>query len=110
MDDEKVIVLPEAADMLRRLREVYDDPEIERNFYPRLVQYASDEVCIPGTIARMFMWSIVQYVWYNDYPDVMIGLLNTLVPAWIDAVVDDREFAEEAKAVHKEAKAENYII
>lgn len=108
--DQKVIVLPEAEDMLRRLREVYDDPEIERGLYPRFVQYSGDEVCIPGTIARMFIWSIVDYVWDNDYPDVMIGLVNTLVPAWIDAVVDDRAMAEQAKAVHKEFKADNYIF
>lgn len=53
-------------------------------------------------VVMMFSLKIHDFV-KSGYPESMTGILHMWVPAWIDALIDDKEVAEEAKQFHQEA-------
>ena len=99
--NNKVVTLPSAEEIISRLRKVNDDDYMTERFYSKIAQEAGRELVAPG-IVLMFTLKIHDFV-ESGYPEVMASLLHMYVPHYIDALVDDPEVAEAAKAFHQEA-------
>jgi len=100
---DKVVTLPSAEEIMSRLRKVdmgANDYMAER-FYPLIVQEAGRELVAQGVV--MMLTLKIHDFMSSGYPPVMTGILHMYVPQLIDALVDDKEIAEEAKRFHQEA-------
>jgi len=98
---DKVITLPDAKEIMNRLTKAYDDAYMAERFYPLIAQEAGHELVAKG-IVMMLTLKIHDFV-ASGYPPVMTGILHMYVPQFIDALVDDKDVAEESKRFHKEA-------
>jgi len=99
---KKVITLPNANEMMKRLRSVCDDGGMDERFYKaHLLPNAGRELVAEG-IVLMLTLSIYDFI-SSGYPRIMESILHGYVPMWIDALVDDKEVAGAAKAFHQEA-------
>jgi len=99
----KVVTLPNAQEIKERLEKVDmggNDYMAER-FYPLIAQDAGRELVAQGVI-MMLTLKIHDFV-LSGYPSVMFGILHMYVPQLIDALVDDKTVAEEAKRFHQES-------
>lgn len=96
--DKKVIVLPQAEEMIKRLTTVCDD-DLAQRLYRNVAQRAGEEK-VAGGVVMMFTLGI--YDVCQGYPPFMQGLMHGFVPMWIDALIDDKDVANEAKAFHEE--------
>ncbi|MCQ3944717.1 MAG: hypothetical protein DPW11_02995 [bacterium] len=97
--NDKVITLPSADEMIARLMKVQDD-ELAQSLYRNVAQRAGEEKVAAGII---MMFSLGIYDVCQGYPPMMQNLLSYNIPAWVDALVDDKEVADAAKAFWKEA-------
>lgn len=100
MPKDKVVKLPNREEMLKRLLKVSDESHFQERFYPILLQSAERELVAQGVV-MMLTLAIHDYV--QGMPPMMAGIVHMYVPQFIDALVDDKQVAEEAKAFHKEA-------
>lgn len=101
---EAVIVLPDAEEIIRRLKKVNDDAYTAKTFYPLIAQAAGHELIAEGVV-NMLTFKIYDYV-SAGYPPMMESLLHAWVPLYIDALVDNKEVAEAAKRFHQEVHQE----
>jgi len=102
-EQDKVVTLPSAEEIMSRLQKVdmgANDYMTER-FFPLIAQEASRELVAQGVV-MMLMLKIHDFM-SSGYPPAMIGILHMYVPQLIDALVDNKEIAEEAKRFHEEA-------
>lgn len=100
---DKVVTLPSAEEIMSRLSKVEmgaSDYMAER-FYPLIAQEAGRELVAQGVV--MMLTLKIHDFMSSGYPPVMTGILHMYVPQLIDALVDDKEIAEEAKSFHQEA-------
>ena len=97
---EKTIVLPTREDMLRRLIAVRDNSHYQERFYPILLKAAGQRRVAQGVV-MMFTLAIHDYT--QGLPPMMANLVYMDVPEFIDALVDDKEVAEEAKTFLEQA-------
>jgi hypothetical protein len=97
---DKAIVLPDRAEMLRRLVAVRDNSHYQERFYPILLKDAGQRRVAAGVV-MMFTLAIHDYT--QGMPPMVANLVHMDVPEFIDALVDDKEVAEAAKAFLKEA-------
>lgn len=100
---DNVVVLPNAEEIMNRLKKVNmgaNDYMTER-FFPFIAQEAGRELVAQGVV-MMLTLKIYDFM-QSGYPPAMEGILHMYVPQLIDALVDDKEVAEEAKCFHKEA-------
>lgn len=96
MSDQKFVVLPDADEIMRRLTTVSDD-KLQRQIYARVARHAGTEKVGEG-IVMLFLLAF-----YEVVPGgISSAVLWTLVPNWIDALVDDKQVVEEAKAFYSE--------
>lgn len=99
---EKVITLPGAEEMLARLIKVSDIGHAQEQFYPLLLEHAGTEKVAEG-VTMMLVLAICDYT--AGLPPMMAAVMFTMAPRFIDALVDDKEVAEQAKAMLQQALA-----
>lgn len=103
---DKVIVLPNAQEIMDRLKPVntgLDDYTYEK-FAPLIAAEAGRALVAEGVV-MMFVLKIHDFV-QSGYPASMEVGLHMFVPMMIDALIDDKEVAERAKAFHKKGMDE----
>ena len=73
----------------------FNDPVIER--FCTIIAYniAEQELDAIGVIMK-FIMEIVKFLSAGSYPGSLIGLLYSLIPHMVEALVDDEEAREEA--------------
>ncbi|KKQ93177.1 MAG: hypothetical protein UT66_C0023G0001 [candidate division CPR2 bacterium GW2011_GWC1_39_9] len=103
MTEDKVITLPNREEMEKRLLAVDDNSRLAERFYPLLVKHAGQERVATGVV-MMFTLAIHDYT--EGMPTMMAALLHWRIDKYIDALVDDKEVAEEAKQHFVEVRAE----
>ena len=97
-----VVTLPNSEETMSRLAKVEmgaNDYMAER-FYPLIAQAAGRELVAQGVV-MMLTLKIHDFV-SSGYPPVMSGILHMYIPQLIDALVDDKDVAKEAKRFHQE--------
>ena len=97
---DKVVTLPNAAEIMERLNGVYDDAYVAERFYSLIAHEAGHELVSHG-IVMMFALKIHDFVQLG-YPPFVADLLHMYVPWFIDALVDDSEVAQAAKQIHQD--------
>ena len=101
----QIITLPSAEEIMRRLKKVEKmgarDYMAER-FYPLIAQEAGLELVAQGVV-MMLTLKIDDFISSGGYSPFMTGILHRYVPRLIDALVDDKDVAKEAKRFHQEA-------
>ena len=93
---EKTIVLPNREEMLRRLMAVSSEPHYRDRLYPLLLRHAGEKRVVQGLV-RTFALAVSEYA--SDLLPVRVRILYKHVPGFIDALVDDKEMANEAKSL-----------
>lgn len=101
--NDKVITLPNEEDIIARLTKVQDD-ELAQKLYKNIAQRAGEEKVAAGII---MIFTLGIYDVCQGYPPMIQGLLLRRIPQWVDALVDDKEVAEAAKAFYKEATSKS---
>ena len=96
--DKKVITLPDRDEMLQRLLKVNDDRHVQERFYPILLESAGQERTARGVVLMLTL-AIHDYV---EGMPVMSDHMHMLVPRFIEALVDDKEVAEQAESFLQE--------
>ncbi|OGD07650.1 hypothetical protein A2899_02805 [Candidatus Amesbacteria bacterium RIFCSPLOWO2_01_FULL_49_25] len=97
--DDKVTTLPDGNEILIRLREVDDDPNLVHDFYPRIAKNGGMRKSAAG-VALMFITTIQDLV-NEGYPPSQGNSLHELVPRWLYRLIDDSKVLEEAKEFHR---------
>lgn len=97
---DKVITLPNREEMQQRLLAVDDNSHLQERFYPLLLQHAGEEKVARGVVMLL---ALAIYDYTSGMPPVMSGLMYMKADSYIDALVDDPEVAEAAKASLAEA-------
>ena len=95
----KTFTLPEAKEIVRRLSTVYDD-ELAQALYAYIADRAGRPLFALG-IVTMFAQGIDTVS--AGYAPVMKNIMQGFIPNWIDALVDDKEVAKEAKDYYEKA-------
>lgn len=96
----RAIILPDANEMLRLLHTVYGGSHADQGFYPLILKYAGTSKVAAG-IVMMLVLSIDEYIKNERLPYIMYGMLNSDIPRYIDAIVDDKEVRDEAKTFYE---------
>jgi hypothetical protein len=96
----KVITLPNREEMLKRLLLVDADGYLVEKFYPLLLKDAGRQLVAKGVV-MLFIQTLHDYT--DGMPPMMWSVMFSRVPDYIDALVDDKEVATEAKAFLQEA-------
>ena len=93
-----IVRLRNKEDMLAQLLKVSNDSHIQLYFIPLLLKYAGHGLSA-GQLALRISVAISEYsdgIQMAVFPPLII-----LTPNFVDAMVDDKEFAAEAKALCK---------
>lgn len=99
----KNVVLPKQEEILERLRQVDNDDCLVERFYPLIAEEAGCELVAEG-VAMMLTLKVHDFA--ESYPPPMGAFLSLYVPRFIDALVDDKEVAEDAKKWLKQVEGE----
>jgi hypothetical protein len=97
---EKVITLPEAEEMKRRLLSVDDNSHMQQKFYPILLKQAGQER-VGMDVVMMLALAIHDYT--EGMPAIMSNMLYMRADEFVDALIEDEDVATEAKAQLKQA-------
>lgn len=97
--NDKVIVLPKADEIIKRLNTVMDD-EFGNRLYKIIAERAGEEKVAAGVV---MMFTLGIYDACQGYPPMMQGLMSRFIPRWIDVLIDDKEVAKAAKDFYQEA-------
>lgn len=95
MSEDQTIILPSSEEIVERLKQVLDDEYMAQKFYPLIAQYGGEQKVAMGVV-MMLVLAIEDFM-QSGYPAAMRGILYMDVPRFIDALIDDKEVAEEAK-------------
>lgn len=96
---DKIIILPDREEMLRRLVAVNDSSHYQERFYPILLKQAGQERVAEGIV---LMLSLAVHEYTAGMHHQMANLLFMEVPDFIDALIDDKEAAEKTKVMWEE--------
>ncbi len=105
---KKTIVLPKEDEMLKRLVEVYDEPEAFKRFYNAYLLPNAGQEFDAERIASMLGWPLHRaglQIEVGNPPIIPSWLklrLRESVPELIDALVGDEALAKEAKESYKQ--------
>ncbi len=99
----KTVVLPGRDEMLRRLLTINDSPHLQQKFYPLILKEAGIEADAQA-IVMIFTLAISTYV--QGLPQQVEMLMYVQLPHYIDALIDDKEVAVEAKVFLQDALKE----
>jgi len=91
----KVITLPNAQEVLRRLTQAYGEKKLAQEFYPMVAQEIGDRELFGEGVLMALVQSIETYT--QGYPAMIKGLLYGYIPMWLDALIDDQEARQGAK-------------
>jgi len=94
-ESEVTTVLPDRDEMLSRLLEVSDEKFLQKYFYPELLKIAGNDIS-PSYLVLRFIIEIHDCT--KDIHKNAGTPLILLIPVFIDALIDDKCFAEEAKS------------
>lgn len=98
---ETIITLPKKEEMLERLLKVNKSKSMREDFYPFLLDHAEER----RTVSGMVVWIMAAI---DDYTQEMEPIVKTYVykqmPEFIDALVDDKEEAQDLKSLIQEAR------
>jgi|GEM_PF-2271875 len=99
---DRTVTLPSEEEIMARLQELDlgENDYMAEEFYPTIGKEAGRELNA-WDIVEMFAEKIHNFVSSRRSP-MIIGILHTHVPQFIDALVDDEEIARLAKNIHKE--------
>lgn len=98
--NDKVITLPNHEEMLGRLLKISDETHLKEGLYPILLESAGQTRVAGGVVITLAL-AIHDYT--EGLPPAMANLLYKQVPDFIDALIDDKEVAEQAKKFFQEA-------
>ena len=103
--DEKTVRLPSEKEIMKRFHglDLGRDEHMEK-FYMLIAQKADQEYVASGVVTMITM-KIAEFV-SSGYPPVMTSVLMTGIPLYIEALIDDEEVCEEAKAYYEEFRKE----
>ena len=101
---DKVVTLPDGQEIMERLKKVYmgDGDYMAENFFPMIAKEGGHELVAAGVVIMLTL-KIYDFIKDGGYSPMMKGILHMYVPQLIDALIDDKEVATEAKTFHKEA-------
>ena len=95
--NKKVYTLPSESEIMRRLQSVGSEYE---DLFP-LIASSADVQCNASEIVYHISMSIEALIYDQALP--ITDMFITIVPRWIDVLVDDPEIAEAAKEILKKA-------
>jgi len=95
---EGIIILPNKEEMLNRLIKANDNSHLQERFYPILLKSAGKEL-VAQDIVMVLTLAIYDYV--EGMPTIMSNLMYMQADQFIDALVDDKKVAREAKDFFK---------
>lgn len=98
-DDKTLITLPEAEDMLMRLKNAHDEASRVERLYPILAKNGGQEKT-PLDIIIMVQLAIIDYT--MSLPLLMTKIVQEDMVRYIDAIVVDVQAAAKTKAVWAE--------
>ena len=97
--NKKTVTLPDRDEMLKRLLKVSDNSHAQERFYPILLQSAGRVLVAQGVV---MMLTLAIYDYTEGMPPMMTNLMYMQAPHIIEALVDDKEIADQAKAFLQE--------
>lgn len=90
-----IAVLPEdAGEIIRRLSAVNDERNMVEKLYPEIARRSGTELLPQGIV---LMFELAAYNFGKQYPPPASAIVRGFVPLWIDALIDDKKVADEAK-------------
>jgi len=89
-----LLTLPSACEMLRRLREVDDNPYYEGRFYPRILQLAGLQVSAEQLVISL---TLAMHNHTDGMPKEIASSEYQRLPAFIRALIDDDRIFEATK-------------
>jgi hypothetical protein len=96
----KAVTLPDDVEVFLALQRVNDGDWLNQNLYPTLIRAAGQRKSALG-IVNLFAFQIAGFA-DAGYPAAVVVQLHGLVPAWIDALVADKDVASEAKRLYQD--------
>ncbi len=104
MNEQTIIILPDKEEIINRLKKVemgvYN--YMTEQFYPLIAQEGGRKL-IARDVVIMLTIKIHYFVQSCGYLPMMEGVLHMYVPQFIDALIDDKDVADQAKHLHQEA-------
>src|SRR5688572_8191999 len=96
------VTLPnDPIEIVNRLSDVSDETNLVNKMYAEIARNAGREF-LPEGIVMMF--TLAAWDFEKQYPPPLGSFLMLLMPRWIDALIDDKEAAEAAKSILKDAE------
>ncbi|MEU3504271.1 hypothetical protein ABZ726_27205 [Streptomyces hundungensis] len=102
MTTEPTVTMPDRAEMMRRLEAVDDEINMSQRFYPLIAKKAGATLSGRG-IALALRLAVADYVGAG-LPPVMAGVLDRLLPEYVEALVDDPGVRSDALAALAEVR------
>ena len=96
---KKAIILPDKEEILRRLLKTDSSPRLREEFYPLLVKHASEEKSAEE-IFQIILEAVRDYT--ENTRSVMQMMMHLMSEDFIDALINNRKVAEQAKLLCKE--------
>lgn len=93
--NEKMVTLPERAEMFRRLLALNSNPHLVKYLYPRFLACAGEERTADGVV--LLVTTTMQDYTSNMQP-VMLRLTLNLAPLFVRLLIDDPDVEAEALA------------
>ena len=91
---ERKIALPSKEEMLEKLITVDDNIRVQKEFYPYLLQKAGKEMSPKGYVV---MFRIALSEFEKKFSSQERAVLQAETPFFIDALIDDKDFADWVK-------------
>jgi hypothetical protein len=85
--NDTIITLPNADEMMRRLRSVMDETHAVANLYPNITKHAGEQKT-PEGINLMVMLAVYDYA--DGLPTVVIAGLEVIIPDLVQALTSER--------------------
>ena len=91
---DKAITLPNREEMLQRLLKVNNEGHLTEKFYPILLRDAGQQRVGAGVV---MMLALAIHDYTEGMPPIMANAMYMKAPEFIDALIDDKEVAKNAK-------------
>lgn len=92
--EPKIITIPDADELLRRLIAIDDEPHLEERFYPRLLPLAGQERVGRGIVVALTL-AVADYT--EGMPPFMRTALEMRLHEFLPAFTDDADVLAEAR-------------
>lgn len=81
-------------EVIRRMSRVCDERNMVEQVYPKVAARAGEEFAPQGIVLLL---TLATYDFSQQYPPPSGAIVQRFVPLWIDALIDDKKTAEDAK-------------